>query len=95
MRPETLPAESPQPTRLADYTSPNFKIDSVELDFDLKPKATRVKSKLALSRVSGGDFHLDGEDILLKSVTLDGNALKRDDYTLTQTELVLKDLPDE
>ena len=95
MRPETVPAESAQPTRLADYTPPNFQIDSVELDFDLKPKTTRVKSKLTLKRLSEGDLHLDGEDISLKSVKLDGKPLKRADYTLTQTELVLTDLPDE
>ena len=94
MRPETLPATAPMPTRLADYTPPNFKIESVTLDFDLKPKATRVKSKLALTRLSEGDLHLDGEDILLKSVKLDGKALKRSDYSLTQTELILKNLPD-
>ena len=95
MRPETLPAESPQPTRLADYAPLNFNIDSVELDFDLKPKGTRVTSKMALTRVSGGDLHLDGEDIDLKSVKLDGKSLKRADYTLTQTQLILTDLPDE
>ena len=95
MRPETLPGTAPAPTRLSDYTPPNFKIETVDLDFDLKPKSTRVRSKLALKRLSEGDLHLDGEDISLKSVTLDGKSLKRADYTLTQTQLVLKGLPDE
>lgn len=95
MRPETLPGTAPAPTRLADYTPPNFRIETVDLDFDLKPKMTRVKSKLVLKRLSEGDLNLDGEDIALKSVKLDGKSLKRADYTLTQTELVLQNLPDE
>lgn len=85
---------APTPTRLSDYTPPNFKIESVYLDFDLKPEATRVKSKLIVSRLGKGNLVLDGEEIDLKSVTVDGKLLKRRDYSLTQTYLTLKNLPD-
>lgn len=83
---------APAPTRLSDYTPPNFKIESVYLDFDLKPEATRVQSKLTLTRLAPGDLVLDGEEIDLKSVTLDGKPLNRSDYSLTQTQLILKNL---
>jgi len=86
---------APKPTLLSDYTPPNFQIDHVSLDFDLKPEATRVKSRLELTRLSTGDLVLDGEDIALKSVKLDGKNLKRRDYSLTQTQLILKKLPDQ
>ena len=42
--------ETPQPIRLADYRPPAFLVDTIELDFDLKPSATRVRAKLALRR---------------------------------------------
>ena len=39
-----------QPTeiRRADYRAPDYRIETVELDFDLEPAATRVTSRLAL-----------------------------------------------
>jgi aminopeptidase N len=86
---------APTPTLLSNYTPPNFRIDHVSLDFDLKPEATRVQSRLKLTRLSKGDLVLDGEDITLKSVKLDGKTLKRSDYSLTQTQLILKKLPDQ
>jgi len=58
MRTET----APKPTLLSEYVPPNFKIESVSLDFDLKPDATRVKSKLVLKRLTDGPLDLDGED---------------------------------
>ena len=85
---------APKPTLLSEYEPPNFKIDSVFLDFDLSPNATKVLSKLELRRLAAGPLELNGEDISLKSVKLDGKRLKRSDYSLTQTHLTLKNLPD-
>jgi len=90
MRTDTAPTV----TQLSDYSPPNFKIESVYLDFNLAPKSTRVRSTLKLTRLRGGPLILDGEDISLKSVTLDGKILNRRDYRLTQTQLILKNLPD-
>jgi len=85
---------APTPTRLVDYTPPNFQIDSVYLDFNLDPAATRIKSRLELTRLATGPLELDGDDIALKSVRLDGKELKRADYRLNQTHLILENLPD-
>ncbi len=85
---------APAPTRLSDYTPPNFRIESVFLDFDLAPKKTRIRSKLEFSRRAPGPLVLDGEDIVLKSVKVDDRGLKRTEYQLTQSQLVLDDLPD-
>ena len=85
---------APKPTLLADYTPPNFKVDSVYLDFNLEPEATLIKSKLHLTRQATGPLELDGDDIQLKSVKIDGRNLKRSEYKLTQTQLILNDLPD-
>ena len=85
---------APTVTKLSDYTPPNFKIESVYLDFDLEPKNTIVKSTLRISRVSAGPLTLDGDEIELKSVKIDGRSLKRSEYRLTQTQLILSDVPD-
>ena len=90
MRTDTAPTV----TKLSDYTPPTFKIESVYLDFNLAPKETTVKSRLTVSRLSQGDLVLDGDDIDLKSISIDGRALKRSDYSLNQTHLTLKNVPD-
>ncbi len=94
MRTDTAPAQTPEPTRLSDYAPPNFKIESVYLDFDLRPKATRIRSKLSVTRLAPGPLELDGENIDLKFVSVDGKKLKPEAYTLTQTQLILDNLPE-
>ena len=83
-----------QTTKLADYTPLNFNIESVYLDFDLSPKATRVKSCLKITRSAAGPLALDGDEIELKSVSVNGKSLKRSEYRLTQSQLILDNLPD-
>ena len=82
------------PTLLKDYSPLNFELNSVYLTFDLQPEATVVHSKIALTRLAPGSLVLNGEDITLKSVSVDGRALKRSDYTLDQSHLTLPNLPD-
>lgn len=90
MRTDTAPA----PTKLSDYTPPNFDIESVSLDFDLEPNATRVRSILKMTRTGTGPLVLNGEDIALKSLKIDGAPLTRSQYRLTQTHLILEKTPD-
>jgi len=85
-----------QPIRLADYKPPAFKVETVELDFQLEPKATRVKAKLGIVR--NGDhaepLTLDGIRLRLISVALDGQPLGADRYTLGDEHLVISGAPD-
>ena len=85
-----------QPIRLADYKPPAFKVETVELDFQLEPKATRVKAKLGIVR--NGDhaepLTLDGIRLSLISVALDGQPLGADRYTLGDEHLVISGAPD-
>ena len=74
---------------------PSFKIKSVALAFDLSPKNTLVKSKMGVQRLSKGPLELNGEDIDLKSVKIDGRSLERSEYRLTQTHLTLENTPDD
>src|SRR5436190_1948431 len=77
----------PQPTRLADYRPPDFLIDSVALEFDLGESDTRVKSHLALRRnpdaaEPGAPLRLDGDELTLVALSLDGRPLAPGDYRL-------------
>ncbi len=80
--------EAPQPTtRLADYRPPDFLIDTVTLDFALGEDETRVKSRLTLRRNPdaadrAAPLRLDGEELELVSVALDGIALDAERYCI-------------
>ena len=82
------------PTLLSDYTPLNFSVDRVFLEFDLLPKAATVRSTLTLTRRAAGPLVLDGEEIALKSVSVNGKPLPRSGYRLAQTSLELPNLPD-
>jgi aminopeptidase N len=46
--------EEPRAIHLADYKAPDFRIESVHLDFALEPEATRVTAKMIVARRSSG-----------------------------------------
>ena len=88
-----------QPKLLKDYAPPNYLVDTVELDFALDPKATRVKSKLRLrpnpkADAAGRPLVLDGEGLVLQSLALDGKPLGLDDYRLDEKSLTILSVPD-
>ncbi len=90
----------PQPVRLADYRPPEFLVDTVDLVCDLDGAKTRVKARLGIRRnPAGADpksaLHLDGEELELVSVALDGEALGSNRYRLpSEGGLVIDDVPD-
>ncbi|MEJ2424865.1 MAG: aminopeptidase N, partial [Candidatus Thiodiazotropha sp.] len=79
---------------LKDYRPPEFLVDRVALDFQLQEEATRVISELHLRRnpaCSGqpGDLVLDGEQLQLCSVHLDGRVLGPQDYQVDARSLTI------
>ena len=88
-----------QPKLLKDYAAPDYLVETVELDFALDPKATRVRSKLRLHRnpkagQAGRPLVLDGEGLVLQSLALDGKPLGLDDYRLDEKSLTILSVPD-
>ncbi|MFT4150765.1 MAG: aminopeptidase N [Paracoccaceae bacterium] len=87
----------PSAIRLADYQPYPFIVASVALTFRLAPSTTRVVARLALSpnpgRPGRHDLRLDGENLRLLSLSLNGRALSvtPDDTGLT---IAAADLPD-
>tara|TARA_R110002049_G_scaffold72490_6_gene187364 strand:- start:43944 stop:46574 length:2631 start_codon:yes stop_codon:yes gene_type:complete len=81
-----------------DYTPPPFWIDSVDLEFDLEPNATVVKAHLRLRRNDASTSRrltLDGEQLELKSIGVDGQALSDDQYRIKDNQLMIDELPDQ
>ncbi len=87
--------ETPQTIRLADYQPPAYAIDHVDLHFDLDPDTTRVTSRLSLRRLREGEpLVLDGHDLELVSVAVNGRVLETDEFRLDEHSLTLAELPD-
>ncbi|MBW3559385.1 MAG: aminopeptidase N, partial [Proteobacteria bacterium] len=86
--------DTPQAVRLADYRPPAFLVDEVELSFDLQPSATRVRARLQLRRNTAGALRLDGRNLRLISLAVDGRRLEPADYVLEADGLTLPTPPD-
>ena len=83
--------ETPQSVRLADYRPFPFAIDRVRLEFDLQPQSTRVRSVMSGRRIVGehAPLRLDGEDLKLISLSLNGRKLENHEFEETASGIVL------
>jgi aminopeptidase N len=75
--------------RRVDYRPPAYLVDRVELEFDLDPDSTTVSSVLTVRRNPAGDggpLVLDGEDLQLIGVEVDGRPSA---YELADGKLTL------
>ncbi len=91
--------DTPQLHRRIDYTPPAFLIDTVELDINFLDGETRVTARLSMRRNTDANtpdapLLLDGEELELLNLSLDGVALASDQYTLGTNLLTLSNLPD-
>jgi len=73
---------APALIRLRDYRAPAWRVEAVELDFDLGIDASEVSARLHLHRGSAQDLplRLDGENLQLLSISLDGQPLPATAY---------------
>jgi len=89
---------TPQTIFLKDYTPPAFLIPQVALDIRLFGDHAIVNATLALERNpaaadAAAPLVLDGEDLMLESVTIDGRELAPGEYTNDGTQLTLPAVP--
>src|SRR5690606_9626061 len=83
--------------RRSDYRPPAFLVDHVGLEFDLEPSSPIVHSRRAMRRnhaAAPGELVLNGEDLRLVDIRLDGEPLAPVRWSLTPAGLVLDDPPD-
>ena len=88
--------DSSDPIRLADYTVPSHLIENVHLDVTLDDVRTRVVASLSIKpnpAASKGPLILDGDELELESISLDGKPLAPSHYTLTASTLTLTNPP--
>jgi aminopeptidase N len=85
--------DTPQPVRLEDYRPSDFLIDHVSLDVRLDAAATRVTATLALRPnplgQDGAPLVLDGDELDLKAIALDGRALPAGTFEATPQALTI------
>lgn len=85
---------SPAQMRLSDYAPPAFAIDEVDIEFDLAAVETRVRSSMLVRRLPGAEasapLRLDGENLHLLGIAVDGKELPNSCYTVDGSGLTLK-----
>lgn len=85
-------------SRLGDYQVLDYKIEHVDLEIDLTKDPVQVKSRLKVKpnpecKNLPNDLKLDGENMILKKISLDGKVLSDQDYDLTDRSLTIKNVP--
>src|SRR5688500_6788338 len=76
---------------LKDYTPPAFRVETVELDVDIRDDHALVKARLQMVRNAPGPLVLDGDELQLVSVSLNGRPVA---HTVTGETLTIADVPD-
>lgn len=88
--------ESPREKFLKDYKEPDYLFDTVNLHFVLREEHTIVHSMISVHhRVAGvrTSLVLDGDDLRLLSIKVNGHDVKEEGYSLTGHHLVLLNPP--
>lgn len=89
----------PVQIRLKDYRPSPYLIDTVFLNIELHPTRTRVRSKLTIrpnpaSNRPARTLRLDGANIELDTVMLDGQALDKKAYRVDDSSLIILRVPE-
>lgn len=86
--------DTPEAILLSDYQPPAYQVQETHLHFDIGDGQTRVENRMKLSRHGGPrPLVLDGEDVSLEAVLVDGRALGSNEYRLDDARLTIHDLP--
>jgi aminopeptidase N len=90
--------DTPQAIYRKNYTPPSFLVDTVEIGFDLDPKATRVASRLVMRRNPASrdkTLVLYGEALELVQIRMNGAVLAKRGYKIENGVLQIADAPDD
>jgi aminopeptidase N len=81
--------------RLVDYRPPAWRMNAVDLEFDLDAEATIVCARLQLSQdpaQSEVELRLDGQDIELLEIRVDGRIIGADEFSICDHALQIPGL---
>ncbi len=90
-------ADTPVTIYLKDYTPPPCLVDHVTLDIAIHAGFARVSARLAMRRnpaSTGGPLRLDGEELQLESIALDGQPLSAGAWRLDGEALIIDSVPE-
>ena len=98
--PTTMRDATPKTIYLKDYAPPEFLVEHVDLYVDLAEEDTCVTATLSVRRnpASAGreaSFSLDGEQLTLSSLKINGLPLSPASYSVTPENLSIHALPDQ
>jgi aminopeptidase N len=89
----------PSAIYLSDYSPPAYLIDETHLDFQLAEEETIVDTRLLLRRNPDAEpaqvLQLDGCELELLQLYIDGRELAEDEYSVTEEALQLASPPDQ
>ncbi|MEQ8740141.1 MAG: M1 family aminopeptidase, partial [Hoeflea sp.] len=84
--------------KLTDYKPTDFEVERIDLTFELDPKATTVVSRVILHRRDGvskdAPLVLDGDELALDDLLLDGVEMDASLYKATPDSLTINGLPE-
>ncbi|EEE47856.1 aminopeptidase N [Roseibium alexandrii] len=88
-----MPSETPTTIKLEDYQPPAYRIETANLNVLLDPTATLVIAELKVVRQPdtkpGAPLILDGDNLKLLSIAVDGAPLQSNAYDVTPSALEL------
>jgi aminopeptidase N len=89
----------PKAIRLQDYAPPPFLVERIALDVDIREADALVRARLAIRRNPacagrGAPLVLDGDELELISVALDGNLLRANRFEAAAESLAIADVPE-
>jgi aminopeptidase N len=89
--------EQAVPVRLADYRPPDWLVETVDLDVSLNPTNTVVRARLRLKpnplAAAPAPVVFDGDELQLRAIKLDGEALAADAFVATPEQLTIPQPP--
>ena len=92
-----LKEAAPQAIHRRDYAPPAYETKETALAFDLEDGQTTVRSRLRIRRAAGTEagapLVLDGQDLELLAVRLDGRRLSGNEYQVDEESLRIFGLP--
>ena len=89
---------TPRTIHLTDYRPPAYRVETVELRFELDPADTRVHCRMTVSRNPacldpGNELVLYGKDVELVSLRVDGVERDKNTWVIDDETLTLSDMP--
>ncbi len=90
---------TPKTIYLKDYAPPAYVVERVELEVDIRDAEALVHAKLAVRRnaaqtQAAPPLILDGDELELISVKLDGTMLRANQYSVTPERLTIQPVPE-